>query len=62
MVATAREPLRGWVDNVYGPTGVQCGVGAGLCRTFEVNERFIADLVPVDMAVNAIIASAWDIR
>ncbi|XP_054280079.1 fatty acyl-CoA reductase wat-like isoform X2 [Macrosteles quadrilineatus] len=62
VVATAREPIYGWIDNMYGPTGVQCGVGAGLLRTFEVNEKCAADLVPVDMAVNAIIASAWDVR
>lgn len=62
VVATAREPIYGWIDNMYGPTGVQCGVGAGLLRTFEVNEKCAADMVPVDMAVNAIIASAWDVR
>ena len=27
VISTAREPLKGWLDNMYGPTGVAVGSG-----------------------------------
>lgn len=37
------------------------GVGAGLMRVLYADGQIMADLVPVDMAVNALICAAWDI-
>lgn len=61
VIPTYREPLCGWIDNMYGPTGIVVGVGAGLLRVFYGRKENQAELVPVDMVVNGILASAWDI-
>lgn len=61
VIGTYQEPIPGWIDNLYGPTGVVLGVGAGLIRTMCADPQRIADIVPADLLVNAIIATAWDI-
>lgn len=61
VIATAKEPITGWINNYYGPTGVVAGAGLGLLRTLHADGNCIADLVPCDNVVNAIIAAAWDI-
>lgn len=61
VIPTYREPLRGWIDNMYGPTGIVIGVAAGLLRVLHINKENRAELVPVDMSVNSLIASAYDI-
>ncbi|XP_049883785.1 fatty acyl-CoA reductase wat-like [Pectinophora gossypiella] len=59
VVSTYEEPVRGWTDSVYGPTGIVIGIGTGVLRTMYMNLDKVADMVPVDMCVNAILASAW---
>lgn len=59
VVATYREPLRGWANNLYGPTGVLIGVGTGVLRTLQGDASKVADLIPVDMCVSALIACSW---
>lgn len=61
VIPTAKEPVVGWIDNMYGPTGIIVGVGAGLLRIFYGKKENHAELVPVDMVVNGILASAFDI-
>ncbi|OXU23344.1 hypothetical protein TSAR_015220 [Trichomalopsis sarcophagae] len=61
VVSTHREPVTGWIDNVYGPTGALVGGGAGLIRTFHLDRACTAELVPADLTVNALIATAWDV-
>lgn len=61
VIPTAREPVVGWIDNMYGPTGIIVGVGAGLLRVFYGKKENHAELVPVDFVVNGILASAFDI-
>lgn len=61
VIPTYREPVSGWIDNMYGPTGIIVGVGAGLLRVFHGKKENLAELVPVDMCVNGIIASAWEV-
>lgn len=51
----------GWTDNLYGPTGVVAGAGTGVLRTLHCDENMNANMVPVDMACNALIAAAWDV-
>lgn len=51
----------GWIDNLYGPTGVVAGAGTGVLRTLHCDENINANIVPVDMACNALIAAAWDV-
>lgn len=61
VIGSYREPIPGWIDNMYGPTGVVLGVGAGLLRTMCADHDRVADIVPVDLVVNAIIATAWEV-
>ncbi|XP_063836655.1 fatty acyl-CoA reductase wat-like [Ostrinia nubilalis] len=59
VVSTYEEPVRGWTDSVYGPTGLVVGTGTGVLRTMYMDLNKVADMVPVDLTVNAILASAW---
>jgi fatty acyl-CoA reductase len=36
------------------------GIAKGLVRTVRVDSRLVADLIPVDIAINLMIAAAWD--
>lgn len=57
VIATYREPVRGWIDNVYGPTGITVGIGTGVLHTYYVNPENITDMIPVDIVVNALICA-----
>lgn len=61
VIPTYKEPLRGWIDNMYGPTGIVVGVAAGLLRVLYICKDNRAEIVPVDMCVNSLIATAYDI-
>lgn len=61
VLPVANEPVPGWIDNMYGPTGMLIGVAAGLIRVFHVHKDNNAEIVPVDMCVNSLLAAAWDI-
>jgi fatty acyl-CoA reductase len=57
--ASWREPFSGWIDNYNGPTAIFVGVGKGVIRTMKGNRHAIADIIPVDVVINLLIASAW---
>ncbi|XP_049883844.1 putative fatty acyl-CoA reductase CG5065 [Pectinophora gossypiella] len=59
VTAAYKEPLPGWVDNINGPTGIMVGAGKGVIRTMMCNEKILADVIPVDMAVNGCIVLAY---
>uniref|UniRef100_A0A8D9FFJ1 Fatty acyl-CoA reductase n=2 Tax=Cacopsylla melanoneura TaxID=428564 RepID=A0A8D9FFJ1_9HEMI len=61
VIATSKEPIAGWINNFYGPTGVVAGAGIGLLRSLHCDGNMLADLVPVDMVINCMIAAAWDV-
>lgn len=61
MISSYREPIPGWIDNFYGPTGVIAGVGSGVIRALHCDHSANANLVPVDLCVNGIITTAWDV-
>ncbi|XP_049839159.1 fatty acyl-CoA reductase wat-like [Schistocerca gregaria] len=61
VVATSQEPVTGWIDNVYGPTGVCVAATLGLLRVVPCDRRAIAHIVPCDLVVNCVIAAAWDV-
>ncbi|KAK9500161.1 hypothetical protein O3M35_001474 [Rhynocoris fuscipes] len=58
VVGTYQEPIIGWTDNPYGPTGIVVGAGCGIVHTLHADIECIANLVPVDMTVAALITSA----
>ncbi|XP_057664834.1 fatty acyl-CoA reductase wat-like [Diorhabda carinulata] len=61
VIATLKEPVAGWINNVYGATGVLIGVAIGLLRTLRGNPKNYADMVPADYVINGVLASAWDV-
>lgn len=61
VLPTLREPTSGWVDNMYGPSGIVLGVGAGILRVLYIDRFNRAELVPVDYCVNSMLAAAYDL-
>lgn len=55
-----KEPVKGWTDNINGPTGLLIGAGKGVIRTMYCNPHGYADYLPVDIAVNGVILSCFD--
>lgn len=59
VLSSMNGPLPGWVDNWNGPTGIIAAAGKGVFRTMLCDPDKTADLVPVDMVINLMIAAAW---
>ncbi|CAH2240428.1 jg13331, partial [Pararge aegeria aegeria] len=51
-----QEPVPGWVDNLNGPVGLMIGAGKGVIRSMLCDGSLIAQVIPVDTAINAVIA------
>lgn len=60
VIATYKEPVRGWIDNVYGPIGLIVGAGIGIIHTYLCNTELTTDMVPVDLVVNSLICAIKD--
>lgn len=61
VASTAREPLAGWIDNYFGTMGSLVPFSKGLMRFITCNPVCSINIVPVDITINALIASAWDV-
>jgi fatty acyl-CoA reductase len=61
VVNTASEPVVAWINNMYGAAGVVIGAGMGLLKSMYCDKDIAADIVPVDMVINAALAIAWDV-
>ncbi|CAH0385718.1 unnamed protein product [Bemisia tabaci] len=61
VVSTYKDPVRAWINNVYGATGVLAGAALGVLHTFYCDKYKRADLIPVDYVIHASIAMAWQI-
>ncbi|XP_074533421.1 fatty acyl-CoA reductase 1 isoform X2 [Halichoeres trimaculatus] len=57
--ASWQEPFPGWIDNFNGPSGIFIAAGKGILRTMRASNDAVADLVPVDVVINATVAAAW---
>jgi len=57
--ASWREPFPGWIDNFNGPTALFAAIGKGILRSMCGSFNCTADIIPVDVPVNLMIASAW---
>ncbi|XP_033007971.1 fatty acyl-CoA reductase 1 isoform X4 [Lacerta agilis] len=57
--ASWKEPFPGWIDNFNGPSGLFIAAGKGILRTMRASNNAVADLIPVDVVINATIAAAW---
>lgn len=54
-----KEPVPGWVDSLNGPVGVIVAGGKGVIRSVLCSPDYEAEVVPVDIAINALILIAW---
>ncbi|KYN02613.1 PREDICTED: putative fatty acyl-CoA reductase CG5065 [Cyphomyrmex costatus] len=61
VIPTYVDPMPGWVDNLNGPTGLLIGAGKGVIRSMHCNGDYHAEVVPVDLAINAVITIAHKI-
>lgn len=59
VVASRSEPSPGWIDSMLGPTGIAMGIMCGAVRTLPFDLLAPANVVPVDMCANAVLACAW---
>ncbi|XP_044260289.1 fatty acyl-CoA reductase wat-like [Tribolium madens] len=59
VIATYKEPLRSWIDNLYGATGIVVGAGTGLLKTMHCDKTKTAELVPGDYVINNMIAASY---
>ncbi|XP_045784164.1 putative fatty acyl-CoA reductase CG5065 [Maniola jurtina] len=50
------EPVPGWVDSLNGPIGLMIGAGKGVIRSMLCDGSLVAQVVPVDTAINALLA------
>lgn len=57
--ATWKEPFAGWIDNYNGPSGLCIALGKGILRSMKGECSALADIVPVDIPINVMIAVAW---
>ncbi|XP_051155914.1 putative fatty acyl-CoA reductase CG5065 isoform X2 [Leptopilina boulardi] len=55
------EPMPGWVDNLNGPVGLLVGGGKGVIRSMHCNANYHAEVIPVDLAINALIGISFKI-
>ncbi|KAH8402687.1 hypothetical protein KR215_007118 [Drosophila sulfurigaster] len=58
IVATNKEPMSGWIDNIYGPLAMLYGTGIGVLRIAPMDIRALNPIVPVDYCANCILACA----
>lgn len=61
VVCSWKEPFPGWVDNFNGPTGLIIAVATGVLKSVYTDPDMETDFVPVDVVVNCILASAWNV-
>ncbi|XP_046837370.1 fatty acyl-CoA reductase wat-like [Vespa crabro] len=61
VISTYREPVQGWVDNMYGPIGITANILMGIMRIHHCDASMKVNLVPGDLTINGLIASAWGI-
>jgi len=59
VTGTWRDPTPGWVEKLHGPTGLLVGAGKGVIRSMHCRPEFNADIMPCDIAINALIILAW---
>jgi len=59
VIGSYNEPVPGWIGNLYGPTGLTVGAGAGVVRTINILEKNVAEVVPIDFVVNSLLVAGF---
>ncbi|XP_028165466.1 fatty acyl-CoA reductase 1-like [Ostrinia furnacalis] len=60
VMAALRHPCPGYIDNYNGPSSVIVAVAKGFTHVFSCSVDMRADLLPVDIAIDTLIAVAWE--
>lgn len=58
LSATLEEPVPGWTDSIGLMGGIFLLAGLGILKEIPCDENQIGDIIPVDIAVNQMLASA----
>ncbi|XP_030747448.1 fatty acyl-CoA reductase wat-like isoform X2 [Sitophilus oryzae] len=61
VIATVREPVSGYIDNIYGATGALVCAAIGVLRSLHCKKDYKAELVPADYVINGCLAAMWDV-
>nr|XP_012144978.1 PREDICTED: fatty acyl-CoA reductase 1-like isoform X4 [Megachile rotundata] len=61
IISSAREPVPGWISSRTGVSGLLLLYGMGIVHSLPVRSDTIIDFVPIDMTVNCLLASIWDL-
>ncbi|XP_012541313.1 fatty acyl-CoA reductase 1 [Monomorium pharaonis] len=59
VISSSQEPVEGWIDNFNGPVGMLIGGAKGILRVVLADKNIVADFMPVDAAVKALLIAAW---
>nr|XP_014096907.1 fatty acyl-CoA reductase wat-like [Bactrocera oleae] len=62
VISTNREPIPGWINNVYGITGGIFALAAGLSRLLPIYPHKHIDIICADFTINAILAATWSLH
>ncbi|GLH09065.1 Putative fatty acyl-CoA reductase CG5065 [Gryllus bimaculatus] len=61
VVATARDPFPGWIDNFYGPMGLMVGFLKGVVHTCYADPDCYIDYVPCDIVAKGIVMCSCEV-
>ncbi|KAI4483858.1 hypothetical protein M0802_013256 [Mischocyttarus mexicanus] len=61
VASTLKEPMAGWINNLYGLTGVAMGGATGVLHTLHCKMELNCDIIPADYVINNVIVAAWDV-
>lgn len=56
---SVKEPVPGWIDNIYGPIGLFIGGGKGILRVAWIDKSMKEEVVPIDIVIKAVVVTAW---
>ncbi|KAH8330484.1 hypothetical protein KR067_003931 [Drosophila pandora] len=59
ITATWKDPVAGFIDNLYGPTAMGYGTGRGILRLTSYKRNHRSNIVPADLCGNLVLASLW---
>lgn len=60
VVSALKHPYPGWIENLNGPSGVIVAAGKGFLHVFCCKDKAVADMLPVDIAIDTLIAVGWE--
>jgi len=58
-MAVMQDPLPGYYDSMLGLLGPIIGMITGVLRVAHAKEETLVDIIPVDYAINSMLAIVW---